>query len=163
MTLREGDAIRVTFPGAANLDTAQVIRPDGRITMPVVGEVVAAGLKPAELEKQLLDLFAPQLVTKEVSVTVVSTTFTVFVSGAVIRPGKIVTDRPISAFQAVMEAGGFDPTKANMKAVVVVRQEGDKTRNYTVNLRAVIDGTQKDPFMLQPFDTVWVPEKFSWF
>src|SRR4029079_10156095 len=80
LVLREGDDVRISFPGAPNLDTTQRVRTDGRITLSMVGEVMASGVTPADLEKKLLELYASQLVTKEVTVTVVSSTFSVFVS-----------------------------------------------------------------------------------
>jgi polysaccharide export outer membrane protein len=131
--------------------------------MSMVGEVVAAGLTPGDLEKELLKLYSNQLLSKEVTVTVVSSSIPVFVSGAVIRPGKVISDHPISALEAIMEAGGFDRTKADMKAVVVIRQEGGQTKRYTLNLKLVLDGKQSEQFFLKPSDIVYVPEKFSWF
>jgi polysaccharide export outer membrane protein len=162
-TLREGDTLRISFPGAPNLDTAQQVRRDGRITLSIVGEMTAAGLTPGDLEKELLKAYASQLRSNEVTVTVVSSSISVFVAGAVIRPGKVVSDHPISALEAVMEAGGFDSAKADMKAVVVIRQEGGRTHNYTVNLKLVLEGKQTEQFNLKPSDIVYVPEKFSWF
>jgi len=103
------------------------------------------------------------LVSKEVSVTVVSSTFSVFVSGAVVRPGKVTSDHPLTALEAVMEAGGFDRTKADMRAVVVTRQEANQYKNYTVDLKSVLDGKSTEPFYLKPADVVYVPELFSWF
>ena len=147
-TLREGDTLKISFPGAPNLDTTQQVRRDGRITLSIVGEMMVVGLTPGGLEKELLRVYSSQLRSKEVTV---------------IRPGKIISDHPISALEAVMEAGGFDSAKANMKAVVVVRQEGGRTQNYTLNLKLVLEGKQNEQFFLQPSDIVYVPEKFSWF
>jgi polysaccharide export outer membrane protein len=163
LVLHEGDELRITFPGAPNLDSVQKVRTDGRITLAMVGEVEAAGSTPSELEKKLLELYSGQLVSKEVSVTVISSTFTVFVSGAVLKPGKIVSDRPISALEAVMEAGGFDSTRADMQAVRVVRIEDGTSKNYVVNLKLALEGGQSAPFYLKRSDIVFVPEKFSWF
>jgi polysaccharide export outer membrane protein len=163
LTIRAGDVLKISFPGAPNLDTQQQVRRDGRVTMPLGGEVVAAGLTPAGLEQELIKVYASQLISKEVSVTVVSSTFTVFVSGSVVRPGKVVADHAISVLEAVMEAGGFDSTKADMRAVVVTRQEGGQYKNYTVDLKLVLEGKQSEPFYLKPGDVVYVPERFSWF
>jgi polysaccharide export outer membrane protein len=160
--VKEGDTLRISFPGASNLDTTQQVRRDGRITLSMVGEVIAAGLTPAELEKELLKQYSSQLLSKEVTVTVVSSSIPVFVTGAVLRPGKVVSDHPISALEAVMEAGGFT-SAADMKAVLVIRQEGGQTRNYVVNLKLVLEGKQTEPFYLKPSDIVYVPQKFSWF
>ena len=155
--------MKISFPSAPNLDTTQQIRRDGRITLSLVGEVTAVGLTPAELEKQIVELYVSQLTSKEVSVTVLSSSIPVFVSGAVLRPGKIMSDHPITALEAIMEAGGFDNTKANLSAVVVIRQEEGQVKNYTLNLKRVLQGKQSVPFYLKPSDIVYVPERFSWF
>jgi polysaccharide biosynthesis/export protein len=161
--LREGDVLKISFPGAPNLDATQQIRRDGKIALSLVGEVTAAGMSPAELEKELIKLYSTQLVSKQVTVTLVSSSFPVFVTGAVIRPGKILSDHPITALEAIMEAGGFDYTKANLGAVTVIRNEGGHLKNYTLNLKLVLQGRQSTPFYLKPADIVYVPEKFSWF
>ncbi|MDQ5979474.1 MAG: polysaccharide biosynthesis/export protein, partial [Verrucomicrobiota bacterium] len=96
-------------------------------------------------------------------VALVSSSYTLYVTGAVLRPGKIVSERRISAFDAIMEAGGFDKARANLKAVVVVRQEEGQTKSYTLNLDQVLTGGQSAPFYLKPFDTVYVPTKINWF
>jgi polysaccharide biosynthesis/export protein len=163
VTLRGGDIIKIAFPGAPNLDTQQQIRRDGKISLPLAGEVQAAGLSPAELGDQIVRLYSSQLVTKEVTVTVVSSSFPVFVTGAVIKPGKVLADGPMTALQAIMEAGGPDYAKANLKAVVVIRHEKEQAKHYSLNLKAVLDGRQSSTFYLKPSDIVYVPERFSWF
>lgn len=162
-TLQEGDALKISFPGAPNLDSAQTIRRDGKITLAMVGEISAIGRTPTELEQELLKLYASQLVSKEVTVMVTSSSYAVFVSGAVLRPGKISVDRPITALEAIMEAGGFDTAKADLRAVKVVRQEEGGTKNYTINLKLILDGKSSEPFYLKRSDIIFVPEKFSWF
>jgi polysaccharide biosynthesis/export protein len=163
ISLREGDVVKIAFPGAPSLDTTQQIRRDGKITLSPVGELAVVGMTPAELEKEVLKLYSAQLVSKEVVVTVVSSSFPVFVTGAVIKPGKILSDHPITALEAIMEAGGFDYTKANLKAVVVVRNEEGHVRNYTLNLKLALQGKQSEPFYLKASDIIYVPEKFNWF
>ncbi len=163
MLLNEGDTLGISFPGAPNLNTAQKIRRDGRITLPIVGEFKAAGLTPSEMEKQLLKLYENELVQKEVSVTVESSVFPVFVTGAVLRPGKIISDRPLTALEAIMEAGGPDYSKANLKAVTVLRHENGQTSHYYLNLKTVLKGGQSEPFKLKPSDILYIPERFTWF
>ena len=160
--LREGDTVRVTFPGAPNLNTTQLIRRDGKVTLPLIGEYKASGLTVADMQKELVKLYAPELQTKEVVVTLESSTFGVYVTGAVLRPGKIMSDRPITALQAIIEAG-CDYTKANLKAVVVIRQENGQTQRHTLNLKGVLKGQGDDTFSLKPADVVYVPERFVWF
>lgn len=161
IVLREGDVVKVSFPGAANLDTIQPIRRDGLIVLPIIGEIRAAGLTSAELNAQISKLYAPQLVNKEVNVTVVSSSFSVFVSGAVLRPGKIVSDKPLTALEAIMEAGGFDSTKANMRAVTIIRQ--GRALPEKLDIKSVLEGKEVEPFFLKPSDIVHVPDRLVLF
>jgi len=163
VVLREGDMLKIAFPGSPNLDTTQKIRVDGKITLPLIGETQAAGMTDDELQRDLAKLYAQQLSSKEVTVTVESSTFPVFVTGCVIHPGKISSDHPITVLEAIMEAGGFDYSKANLKAVRVLRHEKGVVENYSLNLKLVLDGRQNQPFYLRPSDIVYVPERFSWF
>ena len=161
--LREGDDVKIAFPGSPNLDTVQQIRRDGKITLALVGEVDAAGLTLDALKQKLIELYAPQVSTKQINVSVASSAFPVFVSGSVIHPGKIMSDHPLTALEAIMEAGGFDPNTANMKAVKIVRKEKGLMKTYRVNLKDILDGTSSTPFYLQPDDMVFVPERFQMF
>jgi polysaccharide export outer membrane protein len=162
-TIREGDIVRIAFPGAANLNTVQLVRRDGKIEMPLLGELQAAGLTPGQLEQEVLKRYGNQLLSKEVTVTVDSASYDVFVTGAVIKPGKVSAVRPMTALEAIMESGGPDYTKANLKEVTVVRQENGRAKNYKLNLRAVLDGKKTDAFYLKPSDIIYVREKFNWF
>jgi protein involved in polysaccharide export with SLBB domain len=163
LTIKEGDVLKIAFPGAPSLDTIQQVRRDGRITLPTGEEIVAAGNTSADLEQSLIKRYASQLVSKEVVVTVTASSFEVYVSGMVLHPGKIQSDHPLSALEAIMEAGGFDNEKADIQKVEVIRNDGGKTKNYVVNLKLVLEGKQNEPFYLKPSDIVYVPEKFSWF
>ena len=87
MLLREGDTLNISFPGSSTLDTAQQIRTDGKIVLPLIGEVTAAGETPEQLENELLKLYGPQVATKQVIVTVQSSTIPVYVTGAVLQTG----------------------------------------------------------------------------
>lgn len=162
ITLREGDTIKISFPGVSHLDTTQEIRRDGKITL-TLGEVRAEGMTPSELGKEVARLYSSELVSKEVMVTVVSSSLPVFVTGAVIRPGKLQSNHPMTALEAVMEAGGFDYTKANTAAVKVIRHEGGQVKYYTLNLKLALQGKPSAPFYLKPSDIIFVPEKFTWF
>ena len=163
LVLRAGDVVKVSFPGAANLDTTQQIRRDGKITMPLIGEVTAAGLTPETLQAQLITKYAPQISSKQVIVTVDSSAFPVFVTGFVMHPGKVVSNHPITALEAIMEAGGFNYTSANLKDVRVIRNVNGVMTKYSLNLKRVLAGERSHPFYLQPSDIVYVPERFSFF
>lgn len=163
IVLHEGDTVHIKFPGAPAMDTTQPIRRDGRISLQLVGEIYAAGLTPGELEAELSKAYSSQLLAKEVMVTVESSAFPVYVSGAVLRPGKIISDRPITALEAIMEAGGFDYAKANVKAVAIIRHENGQTQHFKLNLKRVLSGEDTEQFALKPSDIIYVPERFVWF
>src|SRR5437016_2239304 len=156
--------VLIHFPGAPNLNTTpQPIRRDGRLALPLIGEVQAAGLTPSAMEQELIKLYGPQLQVKEVSVTVESSAFPIYVTGAVLRPGKIISDRPLTALEGIMEAGGFDYTKANLKKVTVIRHDQGRADHYRLNMKGVLQGEETEQFNLKPSDIIYVPERFSWF
>ena len=163
LLLREGEVVHIAFPSSPSFDTTEQIRVDGKLAMPLIGEVTAAGKTPLDFQNELIKLYEPQVTTKQIVVTVQSTSFPVYVTGAVLRPGEVMADHPISALDAIMQAGGFDYTKANLKAVVVIRQGKDSSTTYTLDLKKVMQGGKEKPFYLKPSDIVRVPEKFTWF
>src|SRR5579871_4476425 len=83
MVVKEGDSLKISFPGAPNLDTTVIVRRDGKITLPNGGEMDVVGKTSAELEKELADHYASQLVSKEVIVSIQSSSYVVYVTGAV--------------------------------------------------------------------------------
>ena len=161
-TIREGDGLKITFPGAPKLDSLQQVRADGVITLEIVGEVKVVGLSPKELEKKLADLYASQLISNEVAVAVTSSTFDIYVSGSVTRPGKITTSKPITVLQAIMEAG-YDPVTADLQRVLIIRETNGKYSYLTLNLQLVLEGRDTLPFYLRPADTVKVSKKITVF
>lgn len=161
--LREGDGIKITFPGAPNLNTMpQPILRDGTISLPLIGNVKVAGKTAAQVREDLLKLYADKIESKEVLVEVTSALFPVFVQGAVLRPAKVMSDHPMTALEAISECGGFDFTKANLKHVRVLRQDGTRVKTYDLNLKAQMDNGVEQ-FYLQPGDIIFVKEKFTWF
>jgi polysaccharide biosynthesis/export protein len=163
LILREGDVLKVSFPGSPTLDTTEQIRRDGKINLQLVGEISATGVTPAVLETNISTAYGDQLSSKQVTVVVVSSSIPVFVTGAVLRPEKVMADHPITALEAVMEAGGPDYAKANLKDVRVIRYENGRQHNYVLNLKAEMAGDNIEPFYLKPSDIIYVPERFQWF
>jgi polysaccharide export outer membrane protein len=156
-TLAAGDVIRVTFPGAPELNTLQKVQANGKVSMPTIGDVTAQGKSVATLQSQLTGMYQTHLQNPTVLVSVEAAASSVYVSGEVVRPGKVPLDRPMTAFEAIMEAGGF--TKfANPKQVVVVRTKGGKTERYALNLSDTISGASSSAFYLRPYDTVYVKQ-----
>jgi polysaccharide export outer membrane protein len=161
--IQVGDQVKVTFPGAPNLNLAQEIRVDGLLNLGQPGDVKVVGKTPKEIEAELLKIYGPDLVIKEVTVTVASAPFPVFVSGAVLRPGKVLVNRSVTVLEAIMEAGGFDPNRADLKKVQVVRQENGIQKTFVINVKDTLNYAETSPFHLRPSDIVVVPERFVFF
>ena len=163
IVLQAGDTIKITFPGAPNLDTMESIRVDGMITLQMIGEYLAAGKTPSTVEAELKKLYGSQLVNNEVSVTVQSAAFVVYVMGAVAKSGKLISERPLTPLQAVIEAG-VDSTRANLKAVQVIRTDSAGITTKTkLNLYQGLHGGQLPDFTLKPYDIINVPERFNFY
>lgn len=161
VTLQPGDKVSISFPGASELDAVQQIQMDGRIHLPLGGgEIKAAGKTPTELEQAILKVLGPQLRTKAVNVVVANATYPIYVTGAVLKPGKIMVDKPTDVVSAIMEAGGFNYALANTKAVKVIRDEHGHAKTFRFNVQAVLDGKRNGLFYLRPSDIVYVPNRF---
>jgi polysaccharide export outer membrane protein len=151
--------VKIAFEGASNMTTVAKIQLDGQFNTPLVGDVKAVGLTLQELQAELMRLYKPILKDNEITVTMVTSAASVYVSGAVLRPGRIPMDRPLTVLDAIMEAGGFDHIRAKPSAVTVLRIENGKQQHFDLNLKRMLRGSDPTPFYLKPFDIVHVPEK----
>lgn len=133
------------------------VRPDGRITVPLVGEVVAAGLTPAELADALGARLKEFFTDPVVTVTLAEiNSHTVYLLGRVAKPGAVKLRSPKTFLQVLAMAGGFQEF-AETDKVVLVRWEGGKEARIPVDARKIIaKGTEGD-FVLRPGDVVIVP------
>lgn len=159
-TMSVGDVIKLTFPGAAELNQSAKIQPDGKIGLPMVGGVSAAGSTPSALQSRLTEMYRPHLNDSTVFVSMEQPSASVYVSGEVANPGKVALDRPITALEGVMEVGGFSKF-ANPKKVYVIRTEKGKQKRFVLNLSDPISGYETEAFYLRPFDVVFV-DKSVW-
>ena len=153
-----GDVLGVMFWRETELSGDVTVRPDGRITLPVVGEVLAAGRRPEELQKEILEA-STKFVT-DANVTVVVRTINsrrVFITGRVTTPGSHPLVGPLTVLQAIALAGGLTEY-ADAKSITVLRNESGTTRTFRFNYRDVIKGRRLEQnLLLQPGDTIVVP------
>lgn len=159
-TLSVGDKIRVTYPGAPEFNQALKIQADGKIGLPMVGNVTAAGRTGNSLQNSLTAMYKPHLNDPTVFVSLDEPAASVYVSGEVGTPGKVPLDRSITALEAVMEVGGFSKL-ANPKKVYVIRNEGGQQKRYALNLADPLSGYDSQAFYLRPYDVVYVG-KSNW-
>ena len=159
LTLQQGDTVKVTFESSTNLNTLAKVQLDGSISLPLLGDVKAQGKTTQVLKAELSEQYSKLLRAEQVSVSLASGGACVYVTGAVLRPGRIAMERPLTALDAVNEAGGFDHNKAKPSAVTVVRTAGGTQQRFTVDLRKVLKEGAGNAFYLKPYDTVHVPER----
>lgn len=157
--LREGDLVGITFQNFTNLNTAQKIPLDGLLNLENIGAVKAAGKTPEELQAELGRLYGPQTRNDPVTVKLLAAATAVYVSGAVLHAGRVPMDRPMTAFEAIMEAGGFDPGRAKISDITIVRIAEGRQKIFHVDLKRVLQGEEPSAFYLKPFDIVHVPTK----
>jgi polysaccharide biosynthesis/export protein len=157
VTLAAGDTIRLTFSGAPELNQAQKIRADGKLSLPLIGEFDAAGKTVSGLQSELSTAYKSQLKNSDVLVTLENAPATVTISGAVARPDKIVFDKPTTVFQAIMQAGGATAF-GNMKAVRLIRTVKGVQQSQVLNLTPVLRGQPTTPFYVRDGDVIYVPQ-----
>jgi polysaccharide export outer membrane protein len=155
--LSAGDVIKISFSSASELNQTQKIRADGKVNLPLVGEVTASGKTLTSLQTELVGLYKSQLKNSDVLVTLESGNGHVVVSGAVSRPGKIEFDRPITVFQAIMEAGGVTQY-GTLKKVRVVRTTGGEQHSDVLDLTGTLKGRASPAIYVRDGDVIYVPE-----
>lgn len=157
--LGPGDELEVRFYYAPELNTTQTIRPDGMMSMQLVGEVAAADLTPGQLGERIRGAYASHLKYPDCSVVVRRmNSRRVIVTGEVLRPGPLDMPAPMTLFEAIAISGGFLHTTANVKQVIVSRDDGQGRRvGYCINMHDELDGATVTPFALAPNDIVIVP------
>ena len=158
VTLAPDDVVEAKFFYTPQLDETQTVRPDGKITLQLIGEIDVQGKTPAELREELLKLYAPHLEQLEVAVIVRSLpNRRVFVGGQVMAPGIVDMLGKTTALGAIMQAGGFKLPEAEVRTVVVIRHKDTQRYGYALNLKPALEGGEMQPFFLEPQDIVYVP------
>lgn len=154
------DEIEVKFHFVPELNDRLRIRPDGMISLQLIDEVKAAGLTPAELDRVLTEKYSSVL--HEPELTVIVREFSgrqVFVGGEVRVPGMIPLKGNLTAFQAILQAGGFK-NSSKLTSVVLLRNQGSKKPFFaTLNLEEHLAYPEShNDVYLQPYDVVFVPK-----
>lgn len=157
--LLEGDVVSITFQYSTNFNAVQKIGLDGTLNLQGVGQVAAAGKSTLQLQSELTGLYKKQVNDDPITIKIIAAESAVYVAGAVTRPGKIALERPMTVLEAIMEAGGYDPYRADLSEVLVLRVENGRQKTYRVNLKRVLAGGGGAPFYLKPFDVVQVATK----
>lgn len=157
--ITSGDVLEVKLFYRPELNERVRVRPDGKISLQLIGEVQADGTSPHSLANDIEERYKQHLGHPETTVLVQSFEGQVaFIDGEVRAPGLVRFHRAPSLYQAVVLAGGLKRTAANN--ILVIRNQGNDRPAVAVidmkNLRANPD--TMDPFYLRPYDVVFVPK-----
>lgn len=155
--LQRGDKLEVVFYYNPDLNTTAKIRPDGKISLPLIDEVTAAGLTPAQLDAELTRLYAKRLETADVTVILQDYTApSIYVDGEVHNPAAIPFREHMNPIQAIAAAGSVNEG-ADLRTVLVIR--ATDPANVAVTSLDLTDLNQivRDNLYLQPNDIVYVP------
>jgi polysaccharide export outer membrane protein len=133
------------------------VRPDGKISLPLLNDVQAAGLTPTQLADSIKEMLRKYVTQPQVTVIVTAmNSQVVFVLGEVNRPGPIHLISGMTIIQAIATAGSFTQF-ANEGKIYVLRNEGGKQNRYPFNYKAAVRGDTSQNIALKPGDTIVVP------
>jgi len=151
------DALSVVFWREKDLSLDVIVRPDGKISLPLLNDVQAAGYTPEQLAAIVAKAAAKYVADPLASVIVRQiNSRKVFVLGAVGKQGPVVLTSDMTVLQLIALVGGLSEY-ADKKGIVVVRQENGREKRMKFNYNEVIEGKKLEQnIKLQPGDTVLV-------
>jgi polysaccharide export outer membrane protein len=158
--LQIGDQLDIKFFYNSELNEQVTVRPDGRISLQLVHEIVVAGLTPTQLKERLIKKYAEEIPQPEIAVIVRSiNSQRVYVDGEVTKSGMVPLVGITTVLQALSQAGGVKDSARTSEVIVIRRGADNKPLVIPVNLKIAIDGTDmSQDIILSPFDIVYVPK-----
>jgi len=154
----QGDLLEVFVWRNEQLSREVVVRPDGKISLPLIQDIQAEGLRVLQLRDQITHRISEYLEHPKVTVIVIEiNSYKVSVLGRVVRPGVYPIIGNTTLVEAISMAGGFTEW-ANKRKITVITNEGGKKKKIRVNYKRIISG--KDPsqnIILNRGDTIIVP------
>ena len=158
------DVLEITVWKNTDLTKTVQVRPDGKISMPLIGDVSAVGRTAAQLTQEITNRLNLYMENPTISIVIKEVnSYSVFVMGEVTRPGKYPLKSKTTLLQAITLAGGFTPVAARNK-IVIFRFGKDKDGEGQIKIRAsyddivLRDGTAQN-IELKPGDQIVVPSE----
>lgn len=160
--LRRGDKVEINVLFYPELETVTIVRPDGMLTAPGVGDVAALGRKPEEVAADIEAFYSRLL--RDPSTTVNVLAFgerRAYVFGMVFKPGPVDLQQRMTLTQALAQSGSVTD-EAKLGTVVLLRRRSENSaRAYRLDLRGVLEGKSlAADVVLQPDDVIYVPRNF---
>ncbi|RPI57412.1 MAG: sugar ABC transporter substrate-binding protein [Acidobacteria bacterium] len=133
------------------------VRPDGKVSLPLVNDIVAAGLTPTALRQQLIDRLSEFIPAPEVAVIVREVhSMKVAVVGSVKTPGRYELRSAATVLEMIALAQGFTDF-ASRDRIVILREENGETKRIPFNYRKVASGDEQANLVVQSGDIIVVP------
>jgi len=155
--LGAGDKLRIEVYKDAQLSQSVQVRPDGKITLPLVGDVEANNRTPLELRDTITTALKEYMTNPVVTVIVVeATAATAYVMGEVYHPGAVNLQAPLTVLQALAMAGGLKDF-ADAKNIRIIRKSSTGVQTIDFNYKEAVK-SMRAPIYLRPGDTVVVPD-----
>jgi polysaccharide biosynthesis/export protein len=156
-TLGAADVIRVNVWKNTDLSQTVTVGPDGFVSLPLLGDVHAAGMTANQLAQDLSSRLSFYVVSAQVTVSVVDIrSRQVYVTGQVGKPGGYPLIAPTTVLQLIAQAGGLN-TFANRKGILILRGTKGDIQRLKFNYINAVRGDVKQNINLQPGDTIIVP------
>ena len=154
----EQDVLGIDVWKEKDISQTVVVRPDGKVTIPLVDEVYVVGLTPLQLQSLLEDKLKPFLTVPQVTVIVKEiSSRKVYLMGQVGRTGPFLINSTTTVLQLIAQAGGLRDF-AKRKKIYIMRSENGKTEQFRFNYDEVIKGKRLEQnIVLRPGDTIVVP------
>jgi polysaccharide biosynthesis/export protein len=151
------DTLHISVWKEPDLSETLPVRPDGKISMPLLNDITAAGLTPLQLKDSITEKLKKYIADPRVTVVVTAmNSRRIFVTGEVVHSGPMPLLPKMTVLQALAEAGFTQ--FANPKAIYVLRNEAGKQEKLPFNYKEVVKGrNQEQNILLKPGDTVVVP------
>lgn len=152
------DVLRIDVWKEPDISRTIPVRPDGKVSLPLLNDVQAAGLTAMQLAASLRDSFSKYLTNPQVTVTVTEiNSRRVYITGEVAHVGALPLLPNMTVLQALSSAGGFTQF-AKPKSIYVLRTEDGKQVKHPFNYKEVVKGNlQEQNILLQPGDVIVVP------
>jgi polysaccharide export outer membrane protein len=155
--LGPGDKLRIEVYKDPQLSQSVQVRPDGKITLPLVGDVEATNLTPLELRDTIAKSLKEYITNPTVTVIVVEATVaTAYVLGEVNHPGAVTLQAPLTVMQALAVAGGLKDF-ADAKNIRILRKGASSMDTIPFNYKEALKSSRA-PIYLRAGDTVVVPD-----
>ncbi len=163
--LSVGDQVKVTVWKNPELSFSAPIRPDGKIAVPLIGDVMAAGVEPEQLAKNITGQLSSYIKNPNVTVMLMNLEGRAFLSrirvtGAVAKNVSINYQPGMTVLDAVLEAGSVN-LYADSNRTKLHRRTEKGTETFTIRLKDIMeDGKMRTNILLMPGDVLTVPERF---